>query len=165
MCIPESSASCQCWPCFFDTTQYSFVGPIASLLASTLLPSVIQQQAMSTVRSCQEAPVGFYTDGLSGVTQCPPRESTRHTQSTSVSQCGCAGGFKVNAMPEIVNGGRCVPCVLDEVCTADSAGVVGSCTQLYKEVPNRKNDACVCQAGFFDEMATRQGAMRCAPCP
>ena len=62
----------------------------------------------------------------------------------------------MNAMPEIVNGGRCVPFVLDEVCTADSAGVVGSYTQFYKEVANQKNDACVCQAGY----ATRCYAVR-----
>ena len=157
----ESSAKCECWPGFFDETQFSAGATIVPLPISAPPPNTVQQ----TVRVCREAPVGFYTDGLSGLTQCPLTESTMHTQSTSVSQCGCAGGFKRNINLQTANGGRCAPCVRDEMCSAESAGVVGTCTQLYMQVVNQKNDACVCQAGFVDELATQKGAIRCAPCP
>jgi len=160
----ESIASCRCLPGFFNATLYSVVSAHA-FLPPFNVHNEHEQRAMLTERGCQEAPVGFYTDGVSDMTPCPAGESTLGTQSTSILQCICAGGFKLSTMSNIVNSSRCMPCVRDEVCTAESAGIVGSCTRFYKQVVNQNNDACVCQAGFVDEMAARQGVMRCSPCP
>jgi len=139
-----NSRLCRCWPGFYDL----------GLSTGTQNDSVTLQ--------CGETPIGFYnTPG--GIRMCPALHTTQYTQSTSVSQCVCAGGYKINHNLSSID--RCVSCVLGEVCTVASRGIVGSCTPYYKQIANQQHDACVCEAGFYDEMATQEGVMRCIPCP
>ena len=43
-------------------------------------------------------------------------------------------------------------------------GGVGRCDR-HRQTVNQKHDACVCEAGSYDAMATQHGTMRCILCP
>ena len=142
----SSNSSCRCWPGFFET-------------------AVAMGDHNATRRACQEIPVGYYMSATSVVpTKCPPLHSTRRPRSMSSAECVCAGGFRPDNAHSSSPAVPCLACSGRQVCAIASPGVVGTCDQ-YKQVVNFKHDACVCEGGFYDEMATQVGGMRCVPCP
>ena len=146
--MARDSGFCRCWPGFFEPVPVVANG-------------VVSQDMQPT---CIEAPLGSFT-GPSGLVKCPARHTTLHTQSISISQCVCDGGYKTARNPGHSTAYECVPCVMDEVCTVGSGGVPALCDTASKQVVNHRHDACVCEAGFYDEMATQAGAMQCVACP
>ena len=111
---------------------------------------------------CHEAPIGYYIDSTQKeLVKCPALTTTYTTKSLSAEQCVCAGGLKTVTLLGIAT---CVPCVLDEVCSIMQRGGISQC-RLYKQTVNQRNDVCVCEAGYYDNMATRLGAMKCTMCP
>jgi len=144
----ENINACRCWSGFFDTTQFTLRATI-----NNNLPAI-----------CHEAPLGSYVNASAILTQCPERQSTKNTQSTSVLQCVCAGGYKTTT--DVQTGLQsCSPCGGEELCEIRSNGVVAACEPRYRQIVNANHDACVCQAGYYDELALQEGRMRCAPCP
>jgi len=93
--------------------------------------------------------------------RCPVGTTTIGSRSTLLAQCVCAGGQRAHTVFGVTT---CVPCVSTEVCPVSLHGGVGQCDQ-YRQTVNQKHDACVCEAGSYDAMATQYGAMRCILCP
>jgi len=146
--MARDSGFCRCWPGYFEAVPVVANG----LVAQDMQPT------------CNEAPLGTYTSP-SGLVQCPARHTTLHTQSTSISQCVCDGGYKTARKQGNSAGYECVPCAMDEMCAVGSGGVPARCDTASKQVVNHRHDACVCEAGFYDEMATQAGGMQCVACP
>lgn len=146
--MATDSGFCRCWPGFFEQTPVIANG----LVAQDMQPT------------CNEAPLGSFTSP-SGLVKCPAQHTTLHTQSTSVSQCVCDGGFKTVRTHSSSTAYQCVLCVMQEVCALGSGGVPARCDTTSRQVVNDRHDACVCEAGFYDEMATQEGAMQCVACP
>jgi len=168
-----NSAPVACQPCarpFYcsDSVQYEcpqHMGtnvPKAHSYALCECQEGFFQHNVSGAAQCREVPIGYFTDSVrKELVQCPASTTTYGTGSVSKTQCVCAGGFKSKTVLDTV---VCEPCTRDEMCSTALRGAVGQCIR-YKQIVNQKNDACVCEAGFYDAMATQLGAMQCIACP
>jgi len=117
------------------------------------------------LKICQQIPTGYYKPDAAEIPEkCPRSQTTLRAKSLSKTECICAPGFKRE--DPTADPMECVACGQDEMCAAATTqGLVEYCTQ-YKQTVNHRHDACVCVAGFYDEMRTKQGAgVRCLLCP
>jgi len=117
------------------------------------------------LKICRQIPTGYYKPDAAEIPEkCPRSQTTLRAKSLSKTECICAPGFKRE--DPTADPMECVACGQDEMCAAATTqGLVEYCTQ-YKQTVNHRHDACVCVAGFYDEMRTKQGAgVRCLLCP
>lgn len=99
-------------------------------------PGFYESMENSLVPYCKLCPRDSYCH-LDSVWSCPPNSSAS-TQSTSVEDCHCNAGLKLNIETQ-----TCVSCDQNQVCFAD--GTVQVCAQNA----TNNNQHCLCQAGTY----------------